>query len=246
MIPERIKILGVPVDCVTMQSTLATIEYYLQQDTPKTVIAVNPEKIMKCRSDNKLAEVINAAGILIPDGIGVVIAARMLYAKKLQRVPGSELMPEICALAEKIGSKIFLFGAKPEVNKKAVERLQQRYPKLNIVGSQDGYIEEKQMPLMIKKINQLKVDILFIALGSPAQEVWMSKYLSSLNVKICQGVGGTFDVIAGTVKRAPAIFRAIHLEWFYRLMAQPTRLLRQSALPKFVLLVFKKKLGFKS
>ncbi len=244
MIPTRIEILGVPIDCVNMQSALQTIEHYLEQNQPKSVIAVNPEKIIKCHADKNLLKIIQQAGMIIPDGIGAVIAARMLKSKKMQRVPGSELMPEICALAERKGKKVFLFGAKPEVNMKAVSNLKLKYPDLNIVGSQDGYLSEEEMPSLVQRINQLETDILFIALGSPAQEIWMSKYLNSLNVKICQGVGGTFDVIAGNVKRAPAFFRAIYLEWFYRLASQPKRLVRQTALPKFVYLVIKQKLGF--
>ena len=97
------------------------------------------------------------------------------------------------------------------------------------------------MPCLIDRINKSKTDILFVALGSPKQEAWIDRYLPQLNVKLCQGVGGTFDVIAGHVKRAPAAFRAVHLEWFYRLMANPNRLARQSALPGFVFQIFKQR-----
>ncbi|MDH4371677.1 MAG: WecB/TagA/CpsF family glycosyltransferase, partial [Nitrospira sp.] len=104
-----------------------------------------------------------------------------------------------------------------------------------------GYVKEDDMPAMISKINAAQADLLFVALGSPKQEVWIARYLPELKVKVCQGVGGTFDVIAGRVKRAPLLFRAIHLEWFYRLLSQPSRIFRQTALPMFAYQVLKSK-----
>jgi N-acetylglucosaminyldiphosphoundecaprenol N-acetyl-beta-D-mannosaminyltransferase len=176
---------------------------------------------------------------LIPDGIGVVFAVRLLTGRKINRVPGAELMPAICERAEKKGYRVFLYGAAPDVNEKAVEVLKSRYPGLQVVGNQHGYLEEGGMPTFIQAINASQADVLFVALGSPRQEIWVAKYLPQLNVKVCQGVGGTFDVLAGRVKRAPAIFRKLHLEWFYRLAAEPKRLLRQTALPRFVFQVIR-------
>ncbi len=240
--PERIEILGVPIDCVDMEQSLETVDAMIQGNSAKTVIAVNPEKIIKAQTDPKLLRLLQQSGLLIPDGIGAVVAARILYGKSMSRVPGSELMPEICKRSISKGYKLFLLGAEPEVNEKAVEVLKIRYPGVNIVGHQHGYYSEGEIPKIIKDINDSQADVLFVALGSPRQELWMEEYLQKLNIKVCQGVGGTFDVIAGKVKRAPAIFRKIHMEWLYRLLAQPQRLLRQTALPKFVYLVFKQKL----
>ncbi len=242
MSPERIELLGVPVDCVDMGQSLEAVDALIQGDCAKTVIAVNPEKIIKARTDTKLLRLLQQSGLLIPDGIGAVIAAKILHGKSISRVPGSELMPEICKRSISKGYKLFLLGAAPEVNEKAVEVLKEKYQGINIVGSQHGYYSDDEIPALIDQINDSEADVLFVALGSPRQELWMEEYLPKLNVKVCQGVGGTFDVIAGKVKRAPALFLKMHMEWLYRLLAQPKRLLRQTALPKFVYLVFKQKL----
>lgn len=234
--------MGVPIDCVDMEQSLQVVDAMIYGSNAQTVIAVNPEKIIKAQTDPHLLRSLQNAGLLIPDGIGTVAAARILNGEVLSRVPGVELMPAICERSVKKGYKLFLLGANPEVNSSAVAVLIKMYPGINIVGSQHGYYSETQIPEIIKKINDSLADVLFIALGSPSQELWIEKYLPQLNVKVCQGVGGTFDVITGNIKRAPLLFRKLNLEWFYRLISQPSRLLRQTALPKFVYLVFKKKL----
>lgn len=235
--PKRIEILGVPVDCVSMEDALRAADDMIGGDSVHTIIAVNPEKVMKCRDDARLLSMIRNASLLIPDGIGVVLAARLFGLCSMQRVPGSELMPALCDLAAKKSYKVFLFGASPTVNHCAVEKLKSRYPGLQIVGHQHGFLQEAEMDRLVQTINTSQADILFLALGSPKQELWMEKYRQALNVKICQGVGGTFDVVCGTVRRAPLLFRKTHLEWLYRLLAQPKRLLRQTALPRFTLKV---------
>ena len=245
--PRRVTVLGVPVDCVDMRRAVAAVDDMVTSGLPHTILAVNPEKVMKAQSDPVLSRALNAAGLLIPDGIGVVYAVRLLWRERIGRVPGSELMPEICALAARRGYKVFLFGASREVNEQAVAKLQQDYSGLPIVGHRDGYVDAAGMPGLIEAINVSGAQILFVALGSPKQELWMEQFLPQLHhVRVCQGVGGTFDVIAGRVRRAPALFRRFHLEWFYRLITDPKRALRQLALPQFTLAVFRAKLSSRS
>lgn len=239
---RRIEILGVPVDCVSMQQTLDVVDELIKGDKPQAIIAVNPEKVIKAQQDPLLAKRLMNAGLLIPDGIGVVFAARILGLAKIDRVAGAELMPEICNLAKTKGYRIFLFGANSEVNQKTRDKLIKEYPGIQIVGNRDGYVKDEEMPLLINEINDSQAQILFIALGSPKQELWMEQYLPQLNIKVCQGVGGTFDVIAGVVMRAPLGFRRFHLEWLYRLLSNPKRMLRQTALPKFLYQVVAKKI----
>lgn len=246
MKPKRIEILGVPVDCLTMDQTIELAGSALTGDVAKSVVAVNPEKVMRARVDTRLRDQLQRAAVLIPDGIGVVAAARMLGLGQFNRVPGSELMPKLCDLAARTGRSVFLFGATPEVNERTAKVLRERYRGLKIAGAQHGYLTDDEMPGLIDRINKSKTDIVFVALGSPKQEAWIDRYLPQLNVKLCQGVGGTFDVIAGHVKRAPAAFRAVHLEWLYRLMANPNRLARQSALPGFVFQIFKQRVTGKA
>ena len=237
MKPKRIKILGVPVDCVNMAQAVSVVDAMVAGDSPQAVIANNPEKVIKAQRDAGLLRQLENAGLLIPDGIGIVLAARILGLGRMERVPGSELMPAICELAVNKGYRVYLFGANPEVNRKTREVLLQRYPHLQIVGNRDGYVADSDMSSVVQEINSSKAEILFIALGSPKQELWIEEYLPRLNIRVCQGVGGTFDVIAGHVRRAPRVFRQLHLEWFYRLMTNPRRLFRQTALPKFALQV---------
>lgn len=241
MKPKRIEILGVPVDCLTMDRTVELAASVLAGNVAHSIVAVNPEKVIRSRYDLRLREQLQRAGILIPDGIGVVIAAKILGLGRLERVPGSELMPKLCELAARDGHRVFLFGAAPDVNERAVQVLQQRYQGLTIAGAQHGFLSQEDMPGLVDRINASQADLLFVALGSPKQEDWIDRCLPQLNVKICQGVGGTFDVIAGRVRRAPAAFRAVHLEWFYRLVANPQRLHRQTALPKFAFQVLKQR-----
>jgi N-acetylglucosaminyldiphosphoundecaprenol N-acetyl-beta-D-mannosaminyltransferase len=245
MKPKRVEILGVPVDCLTMSTALDTVDSLIKGDKAGAIVAVNPEKVIRARGDPIFLKQLQAAELLIPDGIGVVWAARLLGLCHMERVPGSELMPAICERAAQKGYKVFLFGARPDVNERAVAVLRGRYPGIQIVGNHHGYVGAEQIPDLIKKINASAAQILFVALGSPEQERWMAKYLLQLDVKVCQGVGGTFDVIVGTVKRAPAIFLKMNLEWLYRLIAQPRRAFRQTALPKFAYQVLAYKWGRK-
>ncbi len=241
MRPKRIEVLGVPVDCVDMSTAVQRVDDAIRARQTLSVLAVNPEKVIKAQSDVTVMRLLTNAGLLIPDGIGVVLAARIFGLGKMGRVPGAELMPKLCELAKVRGYKVFLFGASPEVNERAAQKLRETYRGLNIVGRQHGFVRDDEIPELLDRINASGAQIMFVALGSPRQELWIEKYAPILNVKIFQGVGGTFDVIAGSVKRAPWVFRKMHLEWFYRLAVQPRRLLRQTALPRFAYQVLRRR-----
>ena len=235
----RIDILGVPVDCLTSREAIGAVGRMLHTSRPDSVIAVNPEKVMQARRNPRLLEQLMQTSLLIPDGIGVVWAARRKSGRRVQRVAGADLMPEVCEMARQQGSRIFLFGGKPGISDRVALSLQSRHSGINIVGTQHGYVAEPDMDALIARINDLKTDILFLALGSPKQECWMARYLPRLNIKLCQGVGGTFDVLAGHVRRAPKVFQICHTEWLYRLLTNPTRLSRQQNLVPYVFLTLK-------
>lgn len=209
--------------------------------TPEThlIMAVNPEKVISAQNDPDLLEALNAATLIIPDGIGVVLATRFLTKNRLSRVPGADLMPELCRQASEQGHKVFLFGAKPNVAKTAANILKSNFPGLCVVGVEHGYVEPQDMDSLVARINASGTDILFVALGSPRQEIWMNTYKNRLSGIVCQGVGGSFDALCGDPPRAPALLRRIHLEWLYRLATQPKRALRQFALPRFAFQVAK-------
>ena len=156
MKPKRIKILGAPVDCVNMAEAVTAVDAMVAGDSPQAIIANNPEKVIKAQSDAELLRQLENTGLLIPDGIGIVMAARILGMGRMERVPGSELMPAICKLAADKGYRVFLFGANPEVNQKAREVLLQRYPGLKIVGNRDGYVADSDMLSVVQEINLSK------------------------------------------------------------------------------------------
>ena len=183
--PRRVSILNVPIHCVTMDQAVQWAEAQLMKNNPETLIAVNPEKIMKAQTDTSLMNQLRAAGLLIPDGIGAVIALRILGLGYAERVPGAELMPRLCALAAAKGARVFLFGGSPDVNRETAIKLKGQFGGLHIVGARHGFVNDEEMPGLIDDINSSRTDILFVALGSPKQELWMERYLPRLNVKIC-------------------------------------------------------------
>lgn len=241
---KRYSILNLWVDDCDMERALKlVVEFVDNGKTVHTVFASNPEKNYSVPKDVFLYDMFKKADLLIPDGIGMVLASKFIYNADVQRVPGCELMQNICKMSADKGYKIFIYGAKKEVNKAAVDELKARHPSIQIVGCQDGYLAENDMDSLIDRINASNAQILFLALGSPKQEMWISKYRSQLkNVRVCQGIGGTLDVLAGTVKRAPDFFCKMGIEWLYRLMAEPKRLKRQMKLPFFAIQVIQAKL----
>jgi len=237
---NRKKIFGVPVDIVELDKILDAVTSLIEKDSKgNNIMAVNAEKIMYAQKDSFLLKCLEDASFLIPDGAGATVALKVIHSAQTERIPGADLMLHICARSAKKGYKIFIYGAKEEVNKKAVEKLKEMFPDISIVGRSNGYVSSEDMDNLIKQINDSKAQVLFVALGSPKQELWISKYLDRLKVNICQGIGGTLDTIAGNVKRAPLIFRKTGTEWIYRLIKQPRRIRRHVAVWMFIFKVIK-------
>lgn len=244
----RYPILNIWTDAVTMNDALQKVSEFVEHgERPHTIFATNPEKNFSVPQDPFLYDCFKKADLLLPDGIGMVLGAKFLHGARISRVPGCEFMQETCALSAKHGYKIFIYGAKEEVSKGAVEILEKRLPGLQIVGRCNGYFPEDQMNELVDKINGSKAEILFLALGSPKQEKWFAKHQNNLkHIRVCQGIGGTLDVITGNVKRAPAIFCNLGLEWFYRLLAEPKRIKRQLVLPVFAWQLLMTKIGIRT
>jgi len=237
--PNRLNILNIWVDQVSRKDALEVVEGFLHNgNRPHMVFAVNPEKNFSVPRDPLLYESFKNADLLIPDGIGIVAAVRLLYGFKLKRIPGSEFIFDICRICQEKGLGVFVYGAKEDVNQKAVKVLEERFTGLSIVGRSNGYIKEDEMPALIDKINASNARVLFLALGSPIQERWLSKFSNQLeSIRVCQGVGGTLDTIASRVRRAPEAWCRMNLEWLYRLLNEPKRIRRQRVLPIFALKV---------
>ena len=241
---QRLNILDIWVDNVDEQKALEQAATFLRATGgPKAIFASNPEKQFLVSKNPLLYQAYREAGLLLPDGIGMVLPARILHKAKLQRVPGSEFIFGLCGLASREGKGIFVYGSREEVNQNAIRKLKKRFPDLIVSGRQNGYIPDSEMPSLIRRINESKAAILFLALGSPKQEVWFAKYKHELKtVRVCQGVGGTLDTIAGYVRRAPAAWCRLNLEWLYRLLREPQRIKRQKMLPVFAAMVFQEAL----
>jgi len=232
-------ILGVNVTTLDEQKLMKQIENDIQQNQKVRIVAINPEKIMMAQQDANLKELLNESTYHIPDGIGVSIASRLSGGSIRGRVTGIGMMENLLDLANRNQLKIFLYGAKPETVHQASHNIQGKFPYLVIAGTLDGYVKDVQE--VITTINAVEPHILFVALGSPKQELFIKHNMEQLNVNVFQGVGGSFDVFSGNVKRAPELFLKTGTEWLYRLMMQPSRVKRQVALPLFLLKVLSKK-----
>lgn len=232
-------ILGVDVSVTTYEKLKEHVEKDIKNNNKSFIVAINPEKILKARKDEKLKNLLNKATYQIPDGVGVIYASKLKKGKIKSRITGIDSMEMLCSLSNEKGYKIFMYGAKEEVISKAKEKLEEKYPNIKIVGTINGY--EKDNKKIIDKINKSKADIIFVALGSPKQELWITENMDKLCVKVYQGVGGSFDVFSGNIKRAPIWMQNVGLEWFYRLLKEPKRIFRQAKLVKFLgLIIFNK------
>ncbi|MCA0985208.1 WecB/TagA/CpsF family glycosyltransferase [Halobacillus yeomjeoni] len=231
------KFLGVDVSSYSYEELKQNISDDIEQKKQSFIVAINPEKILQAQKDAGLLMLLNKATYQIPDGVGVLIASKLSGGKISQRVTGIDMLLTLCELASKNDKSVFLYGAKPGVADKAKDSLLEKYPNLSIAGVIDGY--EKDQDYIKRSINEAKPDILFVALGSPKQEHWIVDHMKELDVSIFQGVGGSFDVISGRIKRAPVAFQRLGLEWLYRLIVEPWRIKRQIKLPTFIYKVWK-------
>lgn len=231
--------MGVEVSPLSYDEITNQLKTRVQAGDQSTIIAVNPEKIMKAQEDATLRDLINGSTFQIPDGVGVLLASRLKGGQVRSRVTGVDMMDHLLKLSAEEGYRVFFYGAKEEVVSKAIENIQAKYPAIQVAGYDNGYVQDQEA--LIEKIQASKADVMFIALGSPKQELWIRENKDRLPVKVFQGVGGSFDVFAGHVKRAPAPFRKVGMEWFYRLATDPKRFKRQLALPKFLFKIVTKK-----
>ncbi|MFC0187334.1 WecB/TagA/CpsF family glycosyltransferase [Fictibacillus aquaticus] len=231
--------LGVDVTPLSYSEILSSLKERMDQQLKSTIIAVNPEKIIAANKDPQLMDLINSSTYQIPDGVGVLLASKMVKGKVQSRVTGVDMMDRLLEFAAQHGYRVFMYGAKEEVVSEAKRKIEEKYPAITIAGYENGYVKDHEA--LVKRINDVQADILFVAMGSPRQELWIREHMDKLNVRVYQGVGGSFDVFSGNVKRAPEAFRKLGLEWFYRLATQPSRFKRQLALPKFLLKVLAKR-----
>lgn len=234
---QNIKIFGVRFDNVDKDEAYKRFIGFMEESRLKTIYTPNPEIVMKAIENPAFKVILNEGDLVIPDGIGVVLASKIHHLGLRERVPGIELMELMLEYCNRAGKSIYLFGGKPNVAESAAKHICEKYPNLKVVGMQDGYYDKTKELKILDDINEKKPDILFVALGAPKQETWIHGHKKLINASVAMGVGGALDVWAGTVKRAPVFFQKTGLEWFYRVIKQPTRVMRMLSLPKFMIKV---------
>ncbi|PKM51329.1 MAG: glycosyltransferase [Firmicutes bacterium HGW-Firmicutes-7] len=236
---NKINILGVHFDAVTTNEATKKTLGFLNDDKKRMIFTANPEIVMEATKNRDFLHIINKGDLTVADGIGVVIGAKIIKHPLPERVAGYDLVQNIFENIKNTNKTAYFFGASPGVAKKAAKKMMSLHKGLKIIGIHDGYFDQEEEKKIRFEINQLKPDLLLIGLGAPRQEKWIFENIEMLDVKVCIGIGGSFDVMSGEVKRAPKIFIKLGLEWFYRLITQPTRFKRMMKLPIFLLEVVK-------
>jgi N-acetylglucosaminyldiphosphoundecaprenol N-acetyl-beta-D-mannosaminyltransferase len=218
-----ITILGVRVDDVTLGEALDQIESFIHKRTPHHVVTVNPEFVMEAQRNETFAAVLRNAALAVPDGVGLNLVTRWGKQPLQGRVPGVDLCERLAGLSAQKGYRIFLLGAAPGVAEQTARVLRQRFGGVQIVGCYSGSPRSKDEPAIHERIHAAQPDILLVAYGAPAQELWIARNQPVLGVPVAIGVGGTFDELAGVVQRTPQWVQRIGLKWLHRLIQQPWR-----------------------
>ena len=241
---NKISLLGAGIHNVTMEEAMTVIDSFVAEGGLHQVITLNAEILYQAQENQRLLRLINKADLVTPDGSGIVWGADYLGMTLKERVSGIDLLWEICRVAPEKGWRIYLLGAAPGVAEQAAANLKIKYEGISIAGVRNGYFDmssQEEVQSIVEEVRQAQADILFIAMGAPRQEYFIEDYGKEFGVKVAIGVGGSFDVVAGNVKRAPVFMQKMGIEWLWRLLCQPSRWKRMMNLPRFVRLVKKTK-----
>lgn len=232
---DKEQVLGFNVNTYTSEELLNRVFKDYSINEQLFIVNINPEIVVSNYKNEELKKILNEQKYQIPDGSGIVWASKKNKGSISTRITGIDLMLDICKESQKYSSNIFLYGATDDVVQKAKKELEKAYPEIRIIGTNDGYEDEEKV---VQKLKTMPIDILFVGLGSPKQENFIIKYKNELkNIKILMPVGGSFDVISKTKKRAPDWMIKCNLEWLFRLLQEPKRIFRQMKLIKFIFLV---------
>ncbi len=243
---NKVEIMGIGFDPVGLDTAFSKFLELFKKEENSFIVTPNPEFLMEASKNKDFHTVLNSADMAIPDGVGVIYAAKILKKPLKTRVPGIDLMDEVLKFLAINGKTYFLFGAKEGVAKKAAKNIDSKYAGIKCVGIQNGYFDEKDESKIIEKINMANPDVLFVGLGAPKQEMWVHKHLKDLNSSVSLCIGGAIDVYSGGVKRAPKWVSKIGFEWLYRAIIDPKRFKRIAKLPLFLLEILKIKYSNKN
>lgn len=232
---DLVDILSIPFLNVRKQTFINDVLHPRLQKHQKTfIVTANPEIVEYANKDSEYKKIISESDYIVPDGIGIIYASKILNNPLAERIAGFDLMQDLLTMADENKYKVFLLGAEASVIKHAAENVGKKYRNLDVAGYHHGYIDIDNETLA-KQISDTKPDLIFVALGFPKQEQWIHKYMPLFDKGIFMGVGGSFDVLAGKVSRAPMIWQKSNLEWLYRLIKQPSRWRRMLVLPLFLI-----------
>lgn len=232
---STVSILNLPIQNVTMDEAVRDVSAFFEERKSRIVVTPNAEILKAFAEEEEVRKVLLQADYVVPDGIGVVLAAKMLKTPLKEKVAGVELAAHLIALAAERGKRVYFLGAKPGIAEKAKEKFLEKHPALQVAGIHDGYFKPEEEAAIIEEINGLDVDMLFVCLGAPRQELWMAEHREQLKIGVMLGLGGSLDVFAGAVKRAPRWMIRMGLEWLYRICKEPWRIKRVMELPFFLL-----------
>lgn len=236
-IPPALHVLGVPIHDVTYDEALDHVAVWIDRGGPHQIGTVNPEFVMTARRTPAFRAVLQRADLCLPDGVGIMLAARYLGHPLRERVAGVDLVKRLAGRAARAGWRLFLLGAAPGVAERAADVLRQRSPGVTICGTYAGSPAPEAAAEIAARVRAAQTDVLLVAYGAPAQDLWIARHLPRTGAAVGIGIGGAFDYLAGVTQRAPRWIRRLGFEWLHRLIQQPWRWRRQLALPHFALLV---------
>ena len=242
---KTVDVLGAPVACIDLQELLQTALVWSGETQPRTLMYANAYALNTAVHEPALLEAWQAADLLYADGVSVVWAARWLYNQRLEKMTGADWIVRLAALSASLHRRWFILGGSPGVAELAGLQLAQEHPGLQVVGSYSGYFAEAETPHVLDLIRQARPDLLFVGLGTPRQELWLSRHRAQIEVPLCWAVGALFDYVADAERRVPPWMNQLGLEWFYRLWVNPRGKWRRYILgnPLFVGRVLAQKLG---
>ena len=235
-----VRILDLPIHRLDMDAALNRMDKFIASGTPHHVITADASMLVMAQDDAELRAIVANAELVTPDSAGVLWAAKRQNLPLIERVSGVEIVEKLCARSALNGCRLYFLGAAPGVAQQAADRMALKYPGCQVVGTRDGFFQPADTPALIATIKEARPHVLCVALGIPKQEKWIHANREALGVPVLIGVGGTLDVLSGTVKRAPKPFQKLRLEWLWRVLSNPKKISKVALLPRFVRLVLRR------
>lgn len=233
-----VSLFGVRVHAVSMDEAIQHILRFVREGTPRQVVTADSSMVVMAQHDDRLRHIINQADLVTPDSIGILWACRRRGIRMPERVSGVDIVLRLAQMSAQTGLRLYFLGAQPGVAEEAAQRLQEKYPGVHIVGCHHGYFSPEQEGAVVEHIRESAPDVLCVAMGIPKQEKWIDCYRDMLRVPVSIGVGGTFDVLSGRVRRAPLWMQRMGMEWLWRVGHNPRKISKVMLLPRFAWMVW--------